>query len=94
MTRWPAIIALSVLVGCGAQSDESIANNTVATTTSSAAPATSSTAVSPTVSDTTTTTPDPSPAGGKPEVALTTLAEVGPLTDAMVDPSGTNVLVV
>lgn len=94
MLRWPALISLVVVIGCGAQSEEGTADTTAATATSSVAANAPSTTMSPPATETSTSALDPSPADGRPEVALTTLTQVGRLTDAIVDPSGTRLLVV
>ena len=85
----PLLAMVVLLAGCTADTVDT-PRSTIAPTSTVAPPTTS--AVSP--GDSVTTTVDPSPAKGTAEVSFNLIAELGPVTDAFVDPSGTRLLVV
>ena len=87
-----AIAACLVLASCGPDGDAMPAATVPAA--SSTLPTTTTIPVATTATDAPTTTLDLAPRAGRPEVSLQLVTQVGALTDALIDPTGTRLLVV
>ena len=87
------IAACLVVASCGPDGG-ALPAATVPSTSSPVAVTTTSIPVTTPATDAPTTTVDLAPRAGRPEVSFQLVAQVGALTDALVDPTGTRLLVV
>ncbi len=86
-------IAACLAIASCAPDNNALPEATVPSTASPVVVTTSSNPAATTPTDAPTTTIDLAPRAGQPEVALQLVTQVGALTDALTDPSGTRLLV-